>query len=107
MSGPSYANAEVLLNFFSFLERVRPKWLPRDPTTPTIPAVTPKTAQFVNDTAYNTPKDYETFDDYERAISKDDIISYYEDSGKHDPPPLFAKSLPDGGLNAWVSVVGA
>lgn len=86
---------------------MRPKWLPRDPTTPTIPVVTPKTAQFINDTAYNTPKDYETFDDYERAISKDDIISYYEDTAKHDPPPLFAKSLPDGGLNAWASVVGA
>jgi len=82
--------AEKLENGRSWLAQFRPPWS-REPRISVIPPV-PKTAKFVNEEAgYGTAKFPE--DDYDDCI--------------RDPPPLYKKHAPEGGLKGWMSVAGA
>ncbi|KIM43713.1 hypothetical protein M413DRAFT_26030 [Hebeloma cylindrosporum] len=86
----------------TWLAQLRPPWVraPEDPTTPSIPPVTPRTAKFINESRYYTPKDPKFLDAYGNPLSD-------EGDYNRDPPPLYKKHAPEGGIKGWSSVAGA
>lgn len=80
-----------------------------DPLTPRIPP-TPKTADWANESWSKEPTP-----NYANAASfqkKTDMIhsrngSDELDEWRRDPPPLYTKHPEEGGLKAWLAVVGA
>lgn len=84
----------------SWLAQLRPPWVraPEDPTTPVIPPVTPMTAKFINESRHYTPKDPKFLDENGNPLS---------DEAYRDPPPLYKKHPPEGGIKGWSSVAGA
>jgi len=87
----------------TWLAQLRPPWIrpPEDPTTPAIPPVTPKTAKFINESRYYTPKDPKFPGEYGASLS-DEASDY-----TRDPPPLYKKNAPEGGIIGWASVAAA
>jgi len=93
----------LIFEHYSWLAQLRPPWIraPEDPTTPVIPPVTPRTAKFINESRYYTPKDPKFLDEYGKPLS--------DEASDHnrDPPPLYKKHPPEGGIKGWSSVAGA
>jgi hypothetical protein len=100
---PFFLDGSNLLNPDSWLAQLRPPWIqpPEDPTTPAIPPVTPKTAKFINESRYYTPKDPKFLNEYGGHLS-DEASNY-----SRDPPPLYKKDAPEGGIIGWSSVAAA
>lgn len=91
---------ERVENGQSWLAQFRPPWT-KEPRVSVIPPV-PKTAKFVNEEeGYygHTPKTAKFPEDHEYTQTEDDCI--------RDPPPLYKKHAPEGGLRGWMSVAGA
>jgi len=84
-----------------------------------IPPVTPRSPEFVNETSLrNSPKSAKFAVDEEAPVSKSAKLP--EDKGYGfgqgvpaeeeyycDPPPLYRKHPPEGGLKGWIAVAGA
>lgn len=85
----------------TWLAKIKLPWSPPDPTTPTIPPVSPKTAKFVNESILHTPKEEVYFNGYQDVLS-----GRVEAETIHDPPPLYTKDPPEGGIVGWMAVAG-
>ncbi|KAF9475743.1 MFS general substrate transporter [Pholiota conissans] len=84
-----------------WISNIKLPWSPPDPSTPKIPPVSPETAKFVSESIIHTPKDEVYFNNYQHAIAED--APQY----RQDPPPLYTKDPPEGGIVGWMAVAGA
>jgi len=110
----------------SWLAQIRPPWSkssdPEDISVipPVIPPVTPRSPEFINETTLaRTPKSAKYAADEEANISKSAKLSENkgygfgqgvqpaDDEYYCDPPPLYKKHPPEGGLKGWIAVAGA
>jgi len=77
-----------------------PKEKLKIPPTPTTP---PKTAKFINEDSLGyTPKSAVFRIDFGKAHKADE-----EEPKLKDPPPLYAKHAPEGGISGWATVAAA
>ncbi|KAJ3505755.1 hypothetical protein NLJ89_g7252 [Agrocybe chaxingu] len=91
----------------TWLAQIRPPWKEKSKDTGLrIPPPTPESAKFINDRSARrygfagpskSPKIWG--DDYEAYMSGEEEV--------HDPPPLYTKHAPEGGIRGWTTVAGA
>ncbi|KDR79186.1 hypothetical protein GALMADRAFT_243084 [Galerina marginata CBS 339.88] len=86
--------AEKVENGRSWLAQLRPPWV-KESRISVIPPVTPKTAKYFEE-AGHSPKSAK-FPSYGQT----------DEEQLRDPPPLYKKHAPEGGLYGWMSVAGA
>lgn len=123
---------EFLPSFSSWLAQFRSPWS-RDPRVSVIPPVTeerppslppksfdfvreeagqwgpsPKSAKFVEVNNWGaTPKSAKFVEESLGYGYGQTEADYVQDVYTHDPPPLYKKHAPEGGINGWLSVAGA
>ncbi|PPQ88205.1 hypothetical protein CVT25_005170 [Psilocybe cyanescens] len=91
----------------SWLAQLRPPWSEPSPEVSVIPPVTPKTAKFTDDEEYGyTPKSAK-FSAHANYGYPQEYDPEPQDEYTRDPPPLYKKHAPEGGLNGWMTVAGA
>jgi len=89
----------------TWLNQIKPPWAPKVklkiPPTPT----TPNTAKFVNEEGHigYTPKSAAFRVDFSKAYAEAEEA----DLKSKDPPPLYTKHPPEGGIRAWITVAAA
>lgn len=67
--------------------------------------MSPKTAKFINESILHTPKEEVYFHDYQEVLSGRAEAEQVQQAP--DPPPLYTKDPPEGGIIGWMAVAGA
>ncbi|KAH9475863.1 Aspyridones efflux protein apdF [Psilocybe cubensis] len=101
-------NAKNLVdNGRSWLAQLRPPWSEPTPEVSVIPPVTPKSHKFASDEEWGyTPKSAKFSAHIEHEFHQE-YIPELQDEYTRDPPPLYKKHAPEGGLYGWMTVAGA
>lgn len=70
--------------------------------------MSPETAKFITESILHTPKEEVYFHDYQEVLSgRLEAEQVQQVHQVQDPPPLYTKDPPEGGIVGWMAVAGA